>query len=307
MTLRPTRLLQWGRLAGLLLATALRAQTLALTLDDAPGMGPTPKLGPQARSEALLKVLGAHGVQVAIFVNGIDGGDTPEGRQILARWGQEGHLVGNHTYAHLNLQKVSLAEFTKDFLRCDALLKGIPNYARLLRFPYLKEGDTLEKRDGMRRILQENGYRNAAVTIATFDWLIDEHLRSALKRDPLTPLEPYRAYYLQHLATIIRHYQALGRAVAGREVQHVVLLHLNLLNALFLEDVLGMLAKNGWKLVSPATAYQDPIYAEDPRTLTAGESLLWTLGKERGLTGEQMATSNDFLLREKAMLEELGL
>jgi peptidoglycan/xylan/chitin deacetylase (PgdA/CDA1 family) len=294
-------------LLGLSLGTALLAQRVAISLDDAPANVPTPKWTASERNERLLAILKRHHVRVATFANGIDGGDTPEGRRLLARWGEEGHRVGNHTYSHLNLQKVSLERFTQDFLKEDDLIKGMPGYVPWLRFPYLKEGDTPEKRDGMRKVLKDHGYRNAAVTISTFDWLIDEHLRSALKRKPDTNLEPYRTYYLQHLATLFRHYRNLGKEVTGREVAHVVLLHSNLLNALFMDDVLAMLEKNGWTVISPEEAYADPIYGEEPRTLATGESLLWALAKDKGIEPGSLQSISAYYTQEQAMLEELGL
>jgi peptidoglycan-N-acetylglucosamine deacetylase len=40
----------------------------------------------------------------------------------------------------------------------------------MLRFPYLKEGETKEKRDGMRTWMVKNGYTSAPVSIDTSDW-----------------------------------------------------------------------------------------------------------------------------------------
>lgn len=285
----------------------LQAQTLALTLDDGPAMGSTPRMEAKARNEAILAAFSKHKVKTALFVNGINGGDSPEGKAILTRWGTEGHWVGNHTYSHRNIQKTTLDDFEKDVLRGDELIAGIPGYARFLRFPYLKEGDTRKKRDGMRAFLKQRGYRNAPVTITTFDWLLDDHLCAALKRDPGTNLEPYRAYYLQHFQNAIKQHQAVAKVVTGREIKHVVLMHDNLLNALFMEDLLTILEKNGCRIVSPAEAYDDPIYAQEPESIATGESLLWGLARDRKMTGGLLEDLNAFFIREEAMLQESGL
>ncbi|GLH70553.1 polysaccharide deacetylase [Geothrix rubra] len=295
------RTLALAGLAGL----GLAAQTLTLTFDDGPNRVRTPLLSPETRNAAILKALGDAKVQAIVFANGIDGGDTPEGRAALAAWGRAGHLVGNHTYSHLRL--ADLAAFEADVQRCDALIRGIPGYTKLFRFPYLKEGATLETRDGMRKALAEAGYRNAHVTIPTFDWLIDEHLRTRLKADPQASLEPYRTYYVEDVLDQADRARALALKLTGREVKHAVLLHHCLLNALFLGELIHALRANGWTLVGPLEAYADPIYQQAPRTLDTGTSLLRTLAAERGLLPGRAEGLEAAYARERERLREAGL
>jgi peptidoglycan/xylan/chitin deacetylase (PgdA/CDA1 family) len=288
-----------------LCALSLGAQTLTLTFDDGPNRVKTPRLSPEERNGALLRALQEEKVQAIVFANGIDGGDTPEGKAALGAWGQAGHLVGNHTYSHLRFTE--LAPFKADFLRGDALIEGLPGYVRLFRFPYLKEGPTAAARDGMRRALEEAGYRNAHVTIPTFDWLIDERLRSRLKAHPLAELEPYRAYYLESVLTQADRARALGQQVAGREVKHAMLLHHCLLNALFLRDLIQALKANGWTLVSPLEAYADPIYQQAPIRVETDANFLETLAREKGLLPGKAVGLDEAYEQEKAALREAGL
>jgi peptidoglycan/xylan/chitin deacetylase (PgdA/CDA1 family) len=287
------------------LAGSLQAQSLTLTFDDGPNRVKTPLLGPGERNEALLSALRKEKVHAIVFANGIDGGDTPEGREALAAWGREGHLVGNHTYAHLRL--TDLAAYRADVLRCDALIRTIPGYTRLFRFPYLKEGDSAATRDGMRQALAEAGYRNAHVTIPTFDWLLDERLRIRLRQDPRADLGPYRAYYIEHILDQADRARTLAQKLTGREVKHAILLHHCLLNALFLGDVIHALKANGWTLVDPLEAYADPLYLEAPRGLDTGTSLLQALAREKGMMPDHMAGLEEAYDREKAALREAGL
>ena len=285
-------------------ALSLAAQALTLTFDDGPNRVQTPLLSPDARNAAILKALAVAKVQAIVFANGIDGGDTPKGRAALAAWGEAGHRVGNHTYSHLRL--VDLPAFTADFQRCDAMIRALPGYTKLFRFPYLKEGATLDVRDGMRKVLAEAGYRNAHVTIPTFDWLIDERLRSRLRSDPHADLEPYRTYYVEDVLEQADRARALALQLTGREVKRVMLLHHSLLNALFLGDLIRALRANGWTLVSPLEAYADPLYRQEPRTLDTGTSLLKTLAHERGLLSGPVGLDAAYE-QEKARLRRAGL
>lgn len=287
------------------LSFSLQAQTLTLTFDDGPNRVKTPRLSPEERNGALLSALRKEKVHAILFANGLDGGDTPEGREALAAWGREGHLVGNHTYSHLRL--TDLAPYQADVLRCDAMIRTIPGYARLFRFPYLKEGDTAATRDGMRKALAEAGYRNAHVTIPTFDWLLDERLRTRLRQDPRADLGPYRAHYIEHVLDQADRARALAQKLTGREVKHAILLHHCLLNALFLGDVIHALKVNGWSFVDPLEAYADPLYLEAPRGLDTGTSLLQALAREKGLLPDHLAGLEEAYDHEKATLREAGL
>jgi peptidoglycan-N-acetylglucosamine deacetylase len=52
----------------------------------------------------------------------------------------------------------------------DTAFRSISTWVPMLRFPYLKEGETKEKRDGMRTWMVKNGYTSAPVSIDTSDW-----------------------------------------------------------------------------------------------------------------------------------------
>lgn len=94
-----------------------------------------------------------------------------------------------------------------------------------------------------------------------------------------TDLTPYKEYYLRHVLNRAAYYHDLGLKTTGRAVTHTLLLHHNLLNAMFLEDLIQALKANGWELVSAAEAYKDPVYLLKPDVLPCGESILYQLAK----------------------------
>ncbi len=102
----------------------------------------------------------------------------------------------------------------------------------------LKEGDTAAKRDAMRSFFAKHGYRNGHVTIDNSDWAIDQRLTARLKKDPNADVKPYRDFYLEHMWARSEYYDSLAQRVLGRPVKHTVLVHFNLLNGLFLNDLL---------------------------------------------------------------------
>src|SRR5678815_330828 len=131
----------------------------------------------------------------------------------------------------------------------------------------LKEGDTVAKRDAMREFLSQHGYRNGHVTIDDSDWYIDQRLTARLKTDPAANLKPYRDYYLDHIWTRAEYYNTLAQRVTGYSVKHTLLVHFNLLNSLFLGDLIAMFKAKGWQPIDAEDAYADPVFASTPNVI----------------------------------------
>lgn len=241
----------------LLLAPPLHAQSVALSFDDGPSLAATPLLSPQARNEAMLAALAKHGVQAALFVTAGFGLDRPEGLALAQAWSLAGHVIANHTMTHPDLDDpaVTLAQYQQEVLDCDRVISALPGYRKWFRFPYLREGGTPEKREGMRAFLDEHGYRNARVTLDTADWRLNGELLEALGKDPKADIEPFRQAYLAQVRQRALAYRELARRLHGRDIPHVALLHHNLINALWLDDVIGLFQDMGWTIVTPAHAY----------------------------------------------------
>ncbi len=267
-----------------LLAWPLSAQQVALSLDDAPFLRPSPLLAASAQHEAMRKALGVRKVRAILFVNGVNGGDTPEGRSILRAWGEAGHLIANHSYSHwdLNWAEVSLEAYEGDVLQGEALIRDLPGFTRRYRYPFLRAGNTSAKRDSFYAFLKMRGIGIGHVSIDSADWLLDERLRKRLEKDPQADLAPYRELYLKHLWACARFYDAWSRQVFGREIPHVILMHSRLLNGLFLGDVIDFFRDRGWTWIDPDKAFADPVYALFPKNLPGGEALADAVSAERG-------------------------
>jgi peptidoglycan/xylan/chitin deacetylase (PgdA/CDA1 family) len=261
-------------------ASLLHAQSVAITMDDLDvNADDTPLLSLEQRNAAILAALDRVQLKAIIFVCGTRV-DSEIGRRHLDTWARAGHLIGNHSWTHPNFSAGGAEMFGDEVLRTEALLEELHGFTRMFRFPMLKEGRTAEQRDGMRDFLSSHGYRNGYVTIDTSDWAIDARLRRRLHADPTANLEPYRRFYLEHMWQRAQYYDGLAKKVLGRSPSHTLLVHHNLVSALFLPDLLHMFSSRGWTLIDAATAYKDPIFAAQPNILPAGESIVWALAKE---------------------------
>lgn len=271
--------------AACLIGSAHAAQRIALTMDDGPHLRATPRLSPQARNAALLAALQKHQVQATLFVTCGNGADRPEGLALVKAWSDAGHLLGNHTMTHpdLNSPQVSLEQYQDEINRCQQILAGQPGLQRWVRFTFLREGKPDAKRDGMRAWMKANGWRNAYVSLDTSDWRLDAYLEERLTRDPAADVGDIRQAYLDHLWQRAQAYQQLATRLQGREMPQVLLMHHNLLNALFLDDAIALFKARGWVFISAAEAYEDPVYQLQPISPVAGQSLLLSMARSLGL------------------------
>ena len=283
------------------------APQFSITMDDFHWNNPV-KLTAWERNQSILDALKANSIKGALFVVGrnIESG---EGKQLLSSWDSAGHLIGNHTYSHRNYNaaQTRIDEYQQDILRAESLLKDFPRFQKYFRFPMLKEGDTAAKRDGMRTFLAQHGYRVGHVTIDNSDWLIDQRLTARLKKDATADLKPYRDYYLEHMWDRAEYYDSLAQQVLGRPVKHTVLMHYNLLNGLFLGDLISMFKAKGWEPIDAKEAFTDPVFSAKPKVLPAGESIVWSLAKEKGTIAMSLRYPAEDGEIENARMNKLGL
>jgi peptidoglycan-N-acetylglucosamine deacetylase len=290
-------------LVPLILPSIAISQSIALTFDDGPDMTDKIGLSPADRNSAILKQLANAHLKSILFVTRTDA--DPKRNALIRQWGTEGHQIGNHTATHPDFDDVSLTEYEQELLTCDRAIRDMPGFTPRFRFPYLHEGNTLEKRDGFRAFLDTKSYKTGPVSVDASDWYYSQRLSARLKKKPHADTLPYRDAYLRHLYDRAQYYDGLSRTVLGRSVAHVLLLHHNLINALFLKDVVQMFRDKGWTLIDSEVAFEDPVYSVRPDILPGGQSILWALAKQKGVPGLRSPGEDD--VYEKPILDRLHL
>lgn len=115
---------------------------IALTFDD----GPHPYY-----TEQLLDGLKERGVHVTFFVTGEHAELHPD---IIERMTEEGHLIGNHTYSHMQLTEGNREAFKEELIKTNEILYGITGEEVLyVRPPYGSWDKTFESELNMFPVL----------------------------------------------------------------------------------------------------------------------------------------------------------
>ena len=133
-----------------------------------------------------------------------------------------------------------------------------------LRYPFLHEGDTVEKRRAVRAWLLAHGYKIAEVSMDFEDYLWNEpYARCTAKHDEPSIQKLHDSY----LAVADQYYavfRELAQLVYGRDVKYVLLMHVGAFDARMLPELLALYRAKGVQFVSLQDALSDPVYQEDP-------------------------------------------
>jgi peptidoglycan-N-acetylglucosamine deacetylase len=124
------------------------------------------------------------------------------------------------------------------------------------------------------------------VTIDFSDWAYhDPYARCRAKGDTKS-VAWLKKTYLEEAARSIDEARAAARALYGREIPQVMLLHLGDLNSVMTKPLLGLLRARSFDVVPLAEAQADAAYAQRPAVaLPHGASLFGQVRAERGLPG----------------------
>jgi peptidoglycan/xylan/chitin deacetylase (PgdA/CDA1 family) len=266
---------------------AVQSPTVALTFDDLPAAATGDPAEAESFNRAILDSLAKHHAPAIGFV--IEKKVVELGsKEILEQWVRRGFDLGNHTFSHADLNNLTLEQFKQEVISGEAsfalTLAGVNKTPRFLRFPYSHTGDTAAKHAGVAAFLKERGYQVATCTIDNEDFLFNEaYLRMLARKDDESAVK-LRAAYLAYTAAEIDYYTRLHKRVFGRPIPHVMLFHVNRLNANLMDQLLGIFEAKHYSFVSLDAAQSDPAY-KTPDTFTTSFGPMWGYrwAKERGV------------------------
>lgn len=240
--------------------TAVRQ--IAITIDDLPvnHMTDLGVAGWEKVTSGLLRSLEKHDVPAIGFVNmgklyEKDGRLDKRRLALLKKWLDAGFELGNHTFSHLDLHKTSLPDFTQDIVKGEDILRGL---------------------------CKDHGYRVAPVTMDNSEWIYARAFDIAKAKRDTRLKQRIAAAYLGYMDRVFAYYEDQSRALFGREIKQVLLIHANTLNSEYFDDLAQLLKERGYAFISLSEALEDEAYMSPDRyTGPAGITWLhrWALTK----------------------------
>ena len=262
-------------LVGALRTVALAGTEMAITVDDLPAHGALPQ-GMQRVEIArrIISVLQERAVPgVYGFVNGAQVRDDPAYLEILKHWVRAGFHLGNHTFSHLDIDRVTTAEYIADIEKNETFLTDFArgDSARVFRYPYLHEGDTRLKRTDVRQWLAGRRYRIAHVTVHVDDWAWNDAYARCVGRSDERAIDDLKRSFLKAAMDRFEWTRAVSHTLFKRQIRHILLLHVGAFDALMLDELLRAFQNAGMTAITLRAAMEDPAYTLNDEIVWQGE------------------------------------
>jgi peptidoglycan/xylan/chitin deacetylase (PgdA/CDA1 family) len=222
------------------------------------------------------------------FMNGVRTEESPDTLDVLRAWRAAGQPLANHTWSHPDFNDTFPAQFIAEIEANQPLLRtlmpGPSDDWHWFRYPYLSEGDTLAKRREVRTWLKENHYKVAEVTMDFEDWAWNDPYTRCTAKSDTAGLKQLHDIYLSTADEFISYYRAMSKAVYGRDIPLILLMHVGAFDAQMLPELLNLYRNRGFTFVTLPEAAADPIYAEDSDiAYTNGDTLTEQIAFKRGI------------------------
>lgn len=243
---------------------------IAITIDDLPAAAANFMTGAEINemTAKLLTALRDQKVPAVGFVNEkklYKLGEVDARINALKMWVDYGFELGNHTFSHTSINRVSLKEWEEDVIRGEtvtAILLAQHNMKmRYLRHPYLDTGRDLQNRRDAEAFLVNRGYRIAPVTMDAWDWMYSGVYEDARRRGDTELQQKLVDSYLKHTSDVFDYYEKLSKSLIGYEPAQILLLHGNWLEADHIGELLDLLRKRGYSFVTLQDALSDSAYS----------------------------------------------
>lgn len=242
---------------------------MAITIDDLPVHGILPPGSTRYQvAKDLVEIFKKHEVpEVYAFINAGNIENKDDTSKAIKVWLEAGYPLGNHTFTHMSLNNNSTSDFIKEIALNDDYLKSISSNFnwKYFRYPYLHEGDTLEKRNTVRKFLHEElKYKIAQVTVDFNDWAWNDPYARCVAKGDINAIQWLRESFLKNATEVLTFSNNVAVKVFNREIPHILLLHVGALDVQVMDQMLANYKKIGVEFIPLSEAIKDPIYAIDP-------------------------------------------
>ncbi len=245
-----------------------QTREVAVTFDDLPATLSTESYESfEYISRELLAKLKTEKVPAIGFVNErklFQYGEIDKRTELLKRWLDNGHELGNHTFSHIPINSNSFEDYTADLIRGETvtrmLLEQRGMKLKYFRHTQLRTGPNEEYRSRLAAFLKDRGYTVAPVTIDNNEYIYSVVYASAkMKGDSELQAKIVKSY-VEYMETIFDHFEKLSRELIGREVRQILLLHANEINADHFDKLARMMRKRGYNFITLEQALKDSAY-----------------------------------------------
>jgi lysophospholipase L1-like esterase len=235
---------------------------IAITFDDLPAHAALPPgVTREQLTRDIVAALAAAHAPATGFINGARIDEEPGSAAVLDIWRQAGLPLGNHGWRHANLSGLGDAEILEEVRRNEPILQARMGSSdwHWFRYPFLAEGQG-ERRAAIRRLLAARGYKVATVTMGFSDWAYNDTYARCVAKSDGAAIQRMEAAWLAGAEAEGDRSRAMAKALYGRDIPYVLLMHIGAFDARLMPKLLAMYRAKGFRFVTLEAAERDPHY-----------------------------------------------
>lgn len=284
---------------------------IAVTMDDLPlqRIDHFENSKPQKIFGKLVKNIKSQHIPVTGFVNEkklqINGEYDVRRIVLLKKWLNAGLDLGNHTFSHPSLHEISVEKYEEEILKGEKVTQELLNQnkkqMKYFRHPYLQTGRSHEVKNAIEKFLSDHDYTVAPVTIDNAEWIFGSAYDKAIDSNKTDVMKQIGIEYINYMKRKIEYWENQSVALFGRNINHVLLIHANTLNAEYFPELCKMIRSIDYKFVSLDEALKDEAY-KSKDTFTGGGGISWihrwaiAQGKKKDFFGDEPQVSKFIMM-----------
>jgi len=247
-------------------AQAADKPVIAFTWDDLPAHAALPPGVTRVQVAAdLLKASAEAKAPAFGFINGVQTEREPGSDAALTLWREAGQPLGNHTWSHRNIADLTAEQFIAETARNEPMLQELMAGQdwRWLRYPFLSEGDTPEKRLAVRAWLAANHYKIASVTMTFGDWAFSDPYARCVAKGDQAAIARMETIYLDGAAAVADRAREMAKTLYGKDIPYVLLMHGGAFEARMATRLFRLYQDKGFGFTTLEKAERHPFYRTD--------------------------------------------
>jgi peptidoglycan/xylan/chitin deacetylase (PgdA/CDA1 family) len=182
----------------------------------------------------------------------------------LQLWVDADLELGNHTYSHPDYHNTENEEFFADIIKGEKitmeLLAQKNRKLEYFRHPYLHTGNSLEKKNALEEFLKEHNYTIAPVSIDNGEWIYARAYENAYNKKDVKLMKQIGEDYVNYMMDKTKYFENQSVKLFGREIKQILLVHANMINADYFDELSEELLKHNYQFISINEALKDTAY-----------------------------------------------
>jgi peptidoglycan/xylan/chitin deacetylase (PgdA/CDA1 family) len=253
---------------------------IAVTFDDLPMNTKYLKDGNQwiEQTQKLLSTIKKFDIPAIGFVNEFKlyVNDVLDSSRLnaLQLWVDADLELGNHTYSHPDYHNTENEEFFADIVKGEKITKVLLSQKNkkleYFRHPFLHTGNSLEKKKALEDFLTEHNYTIAPVTIDNGEWIYARAYENAYNKNDVELMKQIGSEYVSYMIDKTIYFENQSIKLFGYELKQILLVHANMINADYFDELADELLKHNYQFISLKEALTDPAYQTEDTFIGRG-------------------------------------